>query len=419
MNFLQQILLRGWATLGQMAPYLLLGFLVAGILSVLIPRAFVQTHLGGRGFWPVVKAALFGVPLPLCSCGVIPVSASLRRHGASRGATGAFLISTPQTGVDSILATWSLLGPVMAVLRPLAALLSGMFGGMLIGDDDAPVTGAPQTNAPEPAVVGNPEHGRLYRVFRHGFVTLPADISRSLALGITIAALVSALVPDAWFGGELGRGFPAMLLMLVLGIPIYVCATSSIPIAAAMIVKGVSPGAALVFLMTGPATNAATIGTIWRILGRRSALRYLFAVVAGALTAGVLVDYLWPSLAVEAACLHDHAGIPLHHHLAAVALLAVMVNAMWRSRNRQNAATETAADYAGAQRLEFRVDGMRCSHCAEAITAALLETPGVIHAEVSQPEGRAVVHGHSLQREALIQAVTSLGYRCQQEEPFS
>ena len=311
-----------WLLLGEMAPWLLFGFLVAGVLSVFLRPETIERHLGGRGIGSSLKAAAFGVPLPLCSCGVIPVAASLRRHGASRGATAAFLLSTPQTGVDSILVTFSLLGPVFAVVRPVVAFLSGVIGGLavdLLGDErEAPTAPAPEAATPLPLPAAPPagdpagetctdaccaaEPGEPWwrRVLEYGFVTLPEDLARPLLLGILVAGLIGLLVPEDLFAGILGHGIVPMLAMMVIGIPIYVCATGSVPVAAALIAKGVCPGAALVFLMTGPATNSATIATVWKILGRRAALAYLAVVALTALGSGLLLDaaFDWTGLSV-------------------------------------------------------------------------------------------------------------------------
>ena len=257
-----------------------------------LSRDYVEAHLGGRGYLPAVKAAILGVPLPLCSCSVLPVAASLRKHGAGKGSTVAFLLSTPQTGVDSILVTYSLLGPVFAVVRPIAAFLSGVLGGWLTNILEGRGTGAEETlpSCSESCCTGRDRRGRLKRAMRHGFVTLPADLARPMLIGIALAGLISALVPVDFFSRWVGSGLAAMFVMMLLGIPLYVCATASVPIAAAFIAKGVSPGAALVFLMTGPATNAAAISTIWRILGGRTAVTYLGTVAATALASGFLLD---------------------------------------------------------------------------------------------------------------------------------
>jgi len=274
-----------------MAPYLLFGFLIAGVLSVLVSPELVEKHLGGHGIWPIFKASLFGVPLPLCSCSVIPVAASLRRHGASKGATTAFLLSTPQTGADSIMVTFSLLGPIFAVFRPLAAFLTGLVGGSIIetfGSDEAKIE-----PCRDKCCCPTHPQSRLIRILHYGFVVLPKEISRPLLLGLVVAGAISAFVPSNFFSETIGTGFLAMVVMMVLGIPVYVCATASVPIAAAMMVKGISPGAALVFLMTGPATNVAAIATLWKVLGKQSALIYLGVVAISALGSGLLMDYIF------------------------------------------------------------------------------------------------------------------------------
>jgi uncharacterized protein len=342
-----------WLTLTAMAPYLLFGFAVAGALSIAVSQETVERHMGGRGLLPVFKAALIGVPLPLCSCGVIPVATSLRKHGASKGATVAFLLSTPQTGVDSILVTYALLGPVFAIFRPIVAFVTGLVGGWL-------------TDVMEPDKSKEPEHGgpkkchdeccahthnqnRFVRALRHGFVVLPRDISKPLIAGLVIAGVIAGLVPPDFFAGRLGSGIWAMLAMMLLGIPLYVCATASVPIAAALIMKGVSPGAALVFLITGPATNAATIAIIWKVLGRRTALVYLGTVAVTALGAGILLDRLITTSSVQhgehmACCmLPDWIGVA-----SAVLVLIILGSALFRIPHKPHrtlsGAEEDAAD---------------------------------------------------------------------------
>ena len=336
MNELWTLLLKFEMDLGEtflaMAPYLLFGFIVAGILSVFVSPTQVQRHLGGHGFLPVLKAALFGIPLPLCSCSVIPVTASLRRHGAGRGASTAFLISTPQTGVDSILVTYSLLGPVFAIFRPLAALVSGVIGGAAA--DVLEPHGEKDTQVLEPCqdacCNGGNGHGKLRRALEYGFADLPRDIGKALLFGILIAGAIAAVVPDDYFIA-VGTGFVGILVMMLLGVPVYVCATASVPIAAALMMKGVSPGAALAFLMTGPASNAAGIATVWKIMGARTALVYLASVALTALGAGLLLD-LVISHAGSIAQIHEMtetAASPVSV-ASAVILLAVLAVAAFR-----------------------------------------------------------------------------------------
>jgi uncharacterized membrane protein YraQ (UPF0718 family)/copper chaperone CopZ len=393
-----------------MSPYLLFGFLVAGLLSVLVKPETVERHLGGRGFWQVFKASVFGVPLPLCSCGVIPVAASLRRHGASAAATTSFLISTPQTGVDSIMVTLSLLGPVFAIFRPVVAFLSGILGGVLVN-----VFGYEKGAAPDerPACTaeccsGAENHGGgLLRGVRYGFVTLPRDIHKALVVGILIAGAISAAIPDDFFAGVLGGGILSMLVMMAVGIPVYVCATASVPIAAALMMKGVSPGAALVFLMTGPATNAATITTVWKIMGKRIAGIYLFAVAASALAAGLVLDAIFRGSGTHSMA-HAHWMLPgLVNTACAFALLAVLGYAFIRP-----AKVAAVAHAGGAGRtVHISIEGMTCTQCANAVRRALVESAGVVSAEVDLERGEAMVAGGGFDAAQLAKAVESLGYK--------
>jgi len=328
-DFVKSIIVEFWGTVAEMSSYLLFGFLVAGILSVLISQRLVERHLGGSGIWPLIKASIFGVPLPLCSCGVIPVSMSLHKHGASKGSTIAFLLSTPQTGVDSIFVTLSLLGPVFAIFRPVAAFITGIVGGTLV-DVFSP---SPQVGQLAPAkctdeCCGGAKDKKIVRGLKYGFITLPKDIGRAMLAGLIIAAFISALVPDGYFAEKLGTGIFAMVVMMFLGIPVYVCATASVPVAAALILKGLTPGAALVFLMTGPATNAASFVTIWKILGRATAITYLAAVAGCALLSGILLDYIAAGVDFEIVTRPGWMLPPVVKYISAVVLLAVLVFAI-------------------------------------------------------------------------------------------
>ncbi len=441
MDLFWQIVADFWDTLAEMSPYLLFGFLVAGILSVLIRQQTVEKHLGGEGFIASLKAAVFGVPMPLCSCGVIPVSASLRRHGAGRGATTSFLISTPQTGVDSILVTYSLLGWVYAVFRPLIAFASGLIGGVLVSliTRDQPDQAA--TPLSEEAHDHNPDHSecddescatepkatcseaccdtsrsKLARILHYGLVELPQDIGRSLLIGVLIAALISALLPAEALPGILGGGIVSMLIMMAAGIPVYVCATASVPIAAALIAKGVSPGAALVFLMTGPATNAATIVTIGRVMGKRTAAIYMLTVAGCAIGAGLLLDAIYTLPAVSAMA-HEHKGLlPMwFKHATAVVLLGVLGWALLRPRLQRARGGPSGLDIP-EQVMILNISGMTCNHCAASVQRALEEGDNVRDALVDLTAGQATVSGRNLNASTLVETVESLGYQAQAEE---
>jgi uncharacterized membrane protein YraQ (UPF0718 family) len=317
-----------WDTLAEMSPYLLFGFFVAGVLSVFISAQLVERHLGGRGIWPLLKASAFGVPLPLCSCGVIPVSMSLRKHGASKGATISFLLSTPQTGVDSILVTLSLLGPVYAIFRPVAALVTGLIGGGLVQLSDPEPTEESQPKCDDVCCNEKKQKSKIVRALEHGFVTLPGDIGKAMLVGLVIAAVISAVVPDDFFAPFLGGGILAMVVMMALGIPVYVCATASVPVATALIAKGVSPGVAMVFLMTGPATNAAAFMTIWSVLGKKTAITYIITVGGCAIAAGLLLDRIVRGIGSDIVFKPSWMLPPVVKYVSAVVLLAVLIFAM-------------------------------------------------------------------------------------------
>lgn len=327
-DFAKNIVVEFWFTLAEMSPYLLFGFFVAGLLGALVSRDWVERHLGGRGFWPLVKASILGVPLPLCSCGVIPVSMSLHKHGASRGSTISFLLSTPQTGVDSIFVTFSLLGPIYAVFRPIAAFVTGIVGGGLVNAFDK-TNGQSEHSQCHDECCSDSKKTRMAGAFKFAFITLPRDIGAALLIGLAIAALIGSLVPKDYFAGRLDHPMIELLVMMALGIPVYVCATASVPIAAAMIMTGFSPGAALVFLMTGPATNAASIATIWKGLGAKTAVIYLLTVAGCALGAGLLLNSIAGWLDIEVVT-QPHRMLPqVIKNIAAVALLAMLANAVF------------------------------------------------------------------------------------------
>lgn len=266
---MQEYIIPFVSLLLEMAPYLLLGFLVAGLLHAFVPPSFFSRHLSGPGFRPVVNSALMGVPLPLCSCGVIPTAMGLRKSGASRGATVSFLISTPQTGVDSILATAATMGLPMALMRPVIAFVTAIFGGSLVSRF-CPEPAQAKTVA---AVADERRHGfaaRIADALHYGFVDMMQDVGKWLTIGLVLAGIIAVAVPDGFLTGL--RDYPLlnMLLILVVAVPMYVCATGSIPVAMALMLKGLSPGAALVFLMAGPATNAAAMIVIGKALDRRA-----------------------------------------------------------------------------------------------------------------------------------------------------
>lgn len=334
----------------EAAPWLLLGLVMAGLLKAWLPEGMLRQRLGQGRFLPILKATLIGAPLPLCSCGVLPAAMGLRRSGASKSATVSFMISTPETGPDSIAVTYALLGPFMAVVRPIAAILSALFTGVLNslfippGQFDKPAIPQPVIGEPtcdcdnRSSCAANVEENsgiwqRTYLGLRYAFSDILDDIWRWLFAGLILASLVMSFIPTdnlaSW-----GDGLPAMLLMLLLGIPMYICATASTPLAAAMIIAGISPGTVLVFLLAGPATNLATMGVIYREMGRRTLVLYLTGISISSILLGLLTNQLvaiWEISITVGDIANKNAAIEWLAWVAGVVLLYFVFNSLKRS----------------------------------------------------------------------------------------
>lgn len=301
MVYIYGILLECWQILLEAAPFVLFGFAAAGLLKAFLLDNFIARHIGENSISSVLKASLLGIPLPLCSCGVIPAAVELRKQGASRGGSAAFLVSTPESGVDSIAITYALLDPVMTVIRPLAAFITATATGIAVNflPEETPngtVTAETACGCPDESAGGNgrkPLPARIRNGLVYAFGELLKDIGGWLLLGIFIAGLISYFVPDAFFAGFFSGEITSLFVMLLVGIPLYICASASTPVAAALILKGVSPGAALVFLLAGPATNAATIIIVSRFWGRKATLVYLLSISLCSLLIGWLTNRLY------------------------------------------------------------------------------------------------------------------------------
>lgn len=406
-----------WFILSEMSPYLLFGFAMAGALYVLIPTSFVEKHLGGRGILASIKASAFGVPLPLCSCGVIPVAASLRQSGASRAATTAFLLSTPQTGVDNVLVTYSLLGTIFAIFTPIATFITGVLGGWLVQVLVSDIEGEDKHIPPEEigcsvdscncggkAHVGK-EH-KFIKALKYGFIEMPKDIGKALMIGLVVAVVISVLVPEHALSQYVGKGILGMLIMMGVGIPLYVCATASIPVAAAFIAAGFSPGAALVFLMTGPTTNAATIAVIWKTMGRKTAFIYIGTVAVSALIFGYILDLIYIKTGVSPNAPMGTMLPMWFRSLCSVLLLAVLVYAFYSKPE-----IHELEDVVGSEKLNLKVTGMDCSHCSTGVRKALLNLPGIEDASVDHTTGNVVIVGKNFDMTAIKKSIADLGYK--------
>jgi uncharacterized membrane protein YraQ (UPF0718 family) len=340
-NILLNIVRETAYIFNESAIYILFGFLIAGALKVFIPSEKVFKHLGKGDIRSVLRASLLGIPLPLCSCAVLPTAISLRKQGASRGSTLSFLISTPETGVDSISITYALIDPVMTVFRPLSALITAITAGVSANyyakqDKTGGIgTGREDIGCEEESCACEDnvrQRGKIRELFHYAYVEMLNDIAFWLVTGIIIAGLVSAFIPDNFFGDYTGSRLLSMLVMLIVGVPIYMCAASSTPIAAALILKGLNPGAALVFLLAGPATNLGTIGAVGRFLGKNMMAIYLGTIAVVSIMLGLALDLLYFSLNINPAATVGMASelIPYHIKVAgSFTLLSLMAVNLW------------------------------------------------------------------------------------------
>ena len=413
-----------------MSPYLLLGFTLAGLMHAFLPSAIYNRYLSGRNFRSVLNAAILGIPLPLCSCGVIPTAMSLRKDGASKGATISFLIATPQTGVDSIIATYSLMGLPFALLRPLAALVTALFGGTLANyvdknDDKSKAEGGEQCGC---ANEGKTTFSKKIKTAaRYAYIEMMQDIGRWLVLGLIVAGLITVFVPDSFFSMFADKPFASMLMVLLFAIPMYLCATGSIPIAVALMLKGLSPGTALVLLMAGPAVNVASLLVIGKVMGRKSLFTYLFSIISCAILFGLSIDYLLPRewftmpLAHIHSC-HSCSELSYFNTVCTIVLAILLLNAfIMRYRKSTPSASlvplkqgdnpphDCSCQVCSTAPLSIVVKGMNCNHCKSNVEAAILKIAGVKSVEIDLASGCTVIHGNP-NRDDVIKAVEALGF---------
>lgn len=470
MQYLSQLL----SLVAEMIPYLLLGFLFAGLLHVLVPHKFYQKYLSQNNFRSVILASLFGIPLPLCSCGVIPTAMSLRKEGGSKAATTAFLCATPQTGIDSILATFSVFGLAFALIRPIAALFSAVVIGILICIIERKKDNQDNTISSMKSGKSEEKQEKFYkkmiRALRYGFVEMIQDIGGHMITGLVIAALISVALPESWLVSLADRPLLEMLAVLLFAIPMYVCATGSIPIAAALMLKGLTPGAALVFLMAGPAINFASLLVVNKALGKKATGIFLIGIIVCALIFGLSIDYLMPSEWFSAIssenCHHEAIGLWQWICLAAFILLLINAFALRKHHHGEQSChcgcheedcgcndegrecheescgcndddcdcheegcgcheedCECKGDCNGHHNKKddeedaanheesafFEIEGMRCNHCRSNLEEALSKIDGVKSVSVSLEEKRAIVLGH-FNKQDVINCIREMGF---------
>ncbi len=401
---MQTFLQSAWLTTVELAPWLLFGALVAGLMHVLLPKNFVRRQLSGR--WSVVKAVSLGVPLPLCSCGVIPVAVGLREENASRGATVGFLISTPQTGVDSIMVSAGMLGWPFAIFKVVAALVTGIVGGWItdavMDEDEALPTIHDSTS-------GDDGRRRSWRELIDHTLEILHSIWGWLVVGVLLSAAIDAAVPDSMLTGLAAYGgLAAMSVALAISLPLYVCATASVPIAAALVAGGLPTGAALVFLMAGPATNAATIGAVRKTIGSRALVVYLATIVVGSMGAGLLFDQV---LAPATGHVHVHEHPTTWWGVASAVVLIALI--LWFAVNdlsRRLGSEGEVEPLVGETSLTVPITGMKCHTCVNTIEEALDRDPAVRAAHVTLDPPEAVVVG-SVSKDTVGEILRLAGYR--------
>ena len=433
LNYIKLFFAEAVSLFIEMAPYILLGVGIAGLLHIILSKDFVAKHIGGNNISSVFKAALFGVPLPLCSCGVVPTAVYLKNSGASKASVTSFLISTPQTGIDSISATWGMLGPVFAVFKAIAALIIGMAGGITDYVLDRRTTGKePAVNrkpAKSPVETADIERypgitGKFKEMFNYAFFELLDDIAVNFIIGLAIAAVISIAIPDDFFAGSfLSNPLVSMVLMVIIGIPMYICSTSSIPVAVALIAKGVSPGAAYVFLVAGPATNAASLAIISKALGKKTTFRYLATIISGSLIFGFAMDLIYRNLGISpfgAAMQNHHAEEAPGVFITAVSVFfLVMLIILFARRlkakltgNKQtcecgeNGHCDSKAE---SPATKINIEGMSCSHCTANVKKALSTVKGIQSINVSLEGKFAEIEG-DFKREDAEAAISGAGY---------
>ena len=403
-----------WKVLCQLAPWLLLGMLLSGLLHVFLPAGFVRKKF--QGAFGVVKAVLLGVPLPLCSCGVVPAGIGLKNQGASNGASVGFLISTPQTGVDSILVSASFFGWPFAFFKMAVAAITGVIGGWITDrveipaheNDDRDIASSATTHSHS----NDTDAPAWKRCWSHGS-EIAGSIWAWLVFGILVSAAIEVLVPQAWFEivGDWGL-LPSMFIVLLVSTPLYVCATASVPIAAALVTSGFPPAAALVFLMAGPATNVTTIGAIFGRFGWKTLIVYLLTIIVGSMTFAWLFDQILTAK-ISSHSGHDHEHNNWWSIASGIVLTIMILNFALQDAMRvfKKYSHRAAAD---EDLTQIQIEGMTCNGCVGKLETELQKNAGVDSVSIELKSGLATMVG-SPDLEEIHSVVRKLGFEVVEE----
>lgn len=411
-----------WIVFVEMAPYLLLGISFVAILDLFVSKAFILKQVSKNNIGSIVKTAIFGIPLPLCSCGVIPTSVYLEKSGASKPSVVSFLISTPQTGIDSIVATYGMLGPIFAIFRPIAAFIMGIIGGLVTlfvqknGKKDEKQI--PSMNFSEIDFEQNQTNFvlRAKKSLRYAFVEFIDDISTQFLVGLLVAGAISYFVPNDFFATVFkGNEILATIAVILFAIPMYVCATASIPIALTLMMKGFSPAVAYVFLVAGPVTNAASLAILSKVLGKKLLVIYVLVVIALSIIFGQILNWIFAVIGVDPhsqmnhSVLHNHdASLTLVDNFFAFIFLILLVASYFRKFYGKFKGVKMAGQNKDSG--IYKVEGMTCNHCVMNVEKAIRSVSGVENVEVNLASGLVKIDGNfSLQD--VKTAVETIGYK--------
>lgn len=411
-----------WIVFVEMSPYILLGISFVAILDLFVSKAFVLNQVSKNNFGSIVKTAIFGIPLPLCSCGVIPTSVYLEKSGASKPSVVSFLISTPQTGIDSIIATYGMLGPVFAIFRPLAAFVMGVIGGLVTlffqKNDHKNFEKITNINFSEIEVENKNATltQKAKKSLHYAFIEFIDDISLQFLTGLIVAGAIAYFVPDDFFSEVFkGNEILGQILVVIFAVPMYVCATASIPVAMTLMMKGFSPAIAYVFLVAGPVTNAASMTILSKVLGRKLLVIYVFVVIILSIVFGQLLNWIFlatgidPHMQMKHLHLHMHdASFSFWDYLFAFVFLILLLVSYYR---------KVFGKIKGVMMHEqkaksgvYKIEGMTCNHCAMNVEKAIRSVSGVTNVEVNLSAGLAKIDG-TFSTVEIKNAVEAIGYK--------
>lgn len=409
--------------INEMSPYLLLGFLLAGIMKAFVPDTLYKRYLSNNNFKSVLNAMLIGIPLPLCSCGVLPTAMGLYKQGASKGATTTFLIATPQTGIDSMIATFSLMGLPFTILRVLAAIITSIIGGVMVNvfdKEDRVIIDNDNETAKHKEKLSF--KGKIVTTLKFAYIEMMQDIGKWLIIGLLVAGAITVFIPESFFALFADNTLLSILFVLLLAIPMYLCATGSIPIAVALMLKGLSPGTALVLLMAGPAINFASILILNKFLGKKSLIIYLTSIILGSITFALIVDNLFPRewftshlTEIKECCA---TSTTIFNIVCTILLLLLLINAFILkyfvnqkcSCTGQSCTCHESINEESQLYQKIIIEGMKCNHCKANAESAILSVKGVSKVAIDIVSGEAIIYGNFNINE-IISSIEDLGFK--------